>query len=343
MKRAVLNNFVVLSLFLLPALPSPASLAQENAAGVEEVVVIGRQPGPKMWKVTNGENTLWILPLVSIVPRDMSWDDDKVAAIIAEADEAISEPNVTVGVAKSVMLNPINIVRAMRLFKRLGANPDGATLAQVLPPALYQRYAALKTAHFPRDRNIDTMRPSSAADAMFEEVLTQQQLTSSRDIIRQVERHIRRNHDLTRTDVTLVQTVQGSYRELSKRIETMTESLPREREIACFEQQLRILENHLDDMKAVASAWAGGQTGFSEDYLPEATDDQCTALLLDSTEGELLQQTLLESRQRWIDAATSALMKNPSTFAVLPMAQITGAASLVEELAARGYLVDAPR
>src|SRR5690606_28115075 len=115
-------------LLIAPLFCSPVAGAQGD---VVEVVVTGRQPGPPFWKVTKGANTLWILPLVSTVPRDMVWEDDKVAAVIMEADEAISAPDISVGVSKALLLNPLNLIRGIRIYRRIRSNPDGKTLEEV--------------------------------------------------------------------------------------------------------------------------------------------------------------------------------------------------------------------
>ncbi len=47
--------------------------------------------------------------------------------------------------------NPIKIFRALRAARRLSRNPEGTTLADVLPPDLYARYDALRARHMPDD------------------------------------------------------------------------------------------------------------------------------------------------------------------------------------------------
>jgi hypothetical protein len=334
-----IHKFLLLAcLALLPlsGLPAPGD--------IEVIVVTGRRPGPPLWRVSNGDHTLWILPLVSNVPKDMEWDDTRVAGLIANADEVIDQPNVTFSVPKGVLLNPLNAVRALRLWNRVRENADGAQLADVLPADLYQRYAALKNAYFPQDRVIDSLRPSAAAEEMFKHVLDEEKLTDTRVIERQVERHIRRNRDLVRTEMSLVHTLEGSYGELSERAEILMGSVPREHEAACFDLQLAVLERHLDDIKAIANAWANGSAAELEDYLDaDNFANPCAAMMVDSTEGELMVNMQIASRARWLDAAQAALEKNPSTFAMLPLARIIGDASLVTELGARGYVIHDPR
>src|SRR5205085_5596094 len=46
-------------------------------------------------------------------------------------------------------------------------NPDDAKLADVVPPALYSRWAPLKERYFGRDRAIEKRRPIFAAEELF--------------------------------------------------------------------------------------------------------------------------------------------------------------------------------
>lgn len=330
---------VLLLTLVLTAVPA----ATQPERDVVEIVVTGRQPGPPLWRVSNGDNVMWILPLVSVVPKDMIWEDDRVAGIIAGADEYISPPDISVGVPKTVLLNPINWIRGPRLFSRISRNPDGATLADVLPPETYTRYSALKERYLPRDRTIDKLRPLFAIDRMAREILDAEQLTSSGVISDRVRKLLRRNRDIRHTDVQLEEVVDGNFRELSERAQAMMDSMAQDHEIGCFESNLVRFERHLGDMKEVANAWATGNARDIEDYAGAGSmKDSCATVMLASSEGRFIEKLLGESIQRWLDAATKALEANRSTFTMLSMAYITGDLSLTDRLVAMGYSLHIP-
>lgn len=318
--------------------------AQESTDELEVVVVTGRQPGPPLWKVTHGDNALWILPLVPVVPKNIEWDDSRVAGLIAEADEVVEPPGVSVGVSKLLLLNPVNWVRGPKLYKRLSHNPGKVSLQEVLPPDSWERYATLKQRYFPRDKDIETLRPAFAIGAMSKPILEAEKLTGPGDIERRVQKLIRKQRSLRRTEVEIEEKVEGSYADLSARLEKMVDSLPKDDEIACFNTQLELYARRIDDMKRVANAWATGNARGIERYstLGEM-EDPCTRLLLASTEGGYAEKLIEQSSQRWLEAAESALARNRTTFSTLPMIRITGALSLVDKLEARGYTVHAPR
>ena len=311
---------------------------------MEVVVVSGRQPGPPLWKVTQGDNTLWILPLVSVVPRAMVWDDSRVASLIAASDEVIDPPGVSIGVSKLLLLNPLNWIRGPRLYDRLSRNAGKKSLPEVLPLDLRERYTALKLRYFPYDTDIETLRPSFAIGAMNRLILQAEELTSPREIEHRVEKLINQRRSLRRTQVEIEEKLQGTYAELSARLEKLIDSLPQEDELACFNTQLQMYERHLDDMKRAANAWATGNARDIESYsaLGER-EDACTRLLLASSERGYLEKLIDQSSRAWLAAAETALARNHTTFAMLPMIHMAGALSLIDQLEARGYAVRAPQ
>ena len=336
-------RWLVLIFLVLADLTQQRVRAQEPTEDLEVVVVSGRQPGPPLWKVTSGENTLWILPIVPVVPKNIEWDDSRVAELIADSQEVIDRPGVSLSVSKKLIFNPVNWVRGPRLVKRLSRNPDEKTLEQVLPAELWQRYSVLKQHYFARDKDIDTMRPSFAIGSVSHTVLKEEKLRGPKEIEKHVEKLIDKQRSLRRTKTEVEEQVEGSYADLSARLEKLVDSLPKDDEIGCFDRQLALFEHRVDDMKRVANAWATGNARDMESYstLGEM-DDPCTKLLLASSEGEYMEKLVSQSSQRWLDAAESALGKNHSTFAVLPMIYIKGSRSLVDKLAAKGYTVHAP-
>lgn len=334
-----------LSLLALLALPglSAVPLPLRAQADVVEVVVSGRQPGPPLWRVTNGDNTLWILPLVSSVPRDMEWDDQRLRTLLADTDEYISPPDVDLSISKLVLLNPVNLVRGYRLARRLGRNPGDSSLQEVLPAELYARFGTVKQQYFPRDKDIENYRPAFAAGMMLRKVLDEEGLTNSADIRKHVERLLRRNRQLRRTDVTMEERIPGGYGALRARAEAWAESLPAEQELQCFTRQLALVEQRLPFIKEVANDWASGAARDMEDLLrPGDLEEPCLALMFESSEGGYLRQLQEASRERWLAAASSALQRNRSTFTMLGLGQIIGPDALALELARQGYTLHTP-
>ena len=317
--------------------------AQENAAA-ETIPVSGIQPGPPLWRVARGEHVLWILPIGSIVPQNMVWENEEVADIIANAEEFIRPPDISVGVSKTLVLNPINIFRGIELYKRIRRNAGNASLAEVLPADVYRRFSDLKAKYFPTNEDVETLRPMFAAEVITKEIPPQEQLAGFQVITQRVNELIEERKDIRVTDVKVELTLGGSFDDLSRRVDGAMTSLTIEREIECFESQLTRYEKDLDSIRQLANAWATGDVGKIVDFARAGgLEAECSSWFLAGPEGGLALETLEESRQRWFEAAVSALERNRTTFSMLPISYITGDLSLVNRLANRGYDVHEPR
>jgi len=306
-------------------------------------VVTGRLPGPPLWRVNSGEHVLYIFPTLSPVPEGMIWDSERVAYVLEQSQEVLLAPDIDTDFSVTMMLNPINLIRGARLMRRLTQNPDGATLAEVLPAELYRRYQALTSKYSVRDGDLDRLRPLFAGTRLAERIEREEGLVSEQEITRAVERLIRRTRGIAQTDIAVTMDLRGSFRELSERAEALVASLSFEQELECFAEQLTRLESELDDMKSRANAWAQGRVDvFRGIPLPGDANDQCLLLLVDSSEYETIEQLQDELDTQWLAAAERALAANTSTFALLDIVELLREDGVVSELGARGYEVHEP-
>jgi hypothetical protein len=340
----------LVTLLVMALLPLGSGMAAEVDEAPEEIIVTGRLPGPPLWRVSNGDRVMWIFPLPMWTPKDMLWDSARVARVIAESQEALVVLEVRGGPAASVMLNPINVLRHVRLSGRLQRNPDGGTLEENLPPELYARFAALHTRYFPQNDGILELRPMNASALMMNIIHREEGLDTGGDIVKTIGRLLRRNRDIKHTEVSVRVTTADSYREWADGREAWVESFPREQEQACFEQRVRHMEEDLDQIKSLANSWAQGDIDeFRNDeryYVSLAFDrmEACEDLLTGnaSTEQEARVDVVARAKQMWLDAAENALATNASTFAILPITELLAADGLLSELKTKGYEVREP-
>jgi hypothetical protein len=166
---------------------------------------------------------------------------------------------------------------------------------------------------------------------------------SPQDIDRQIERLLKRNKSLKRTEVEVKLDAKGGYRKLADRVTTFMESLPPELEQACFEWQMRRIERDLGAMKYRAESWASGYIDeFRGIPLPGDSEDPCLQISVAGSEREVVQQLIGELSQRWLAEADRALQENHTTFAVLGIAELLDEAGPLAALAAKGYEVRVP-
>jgi len=341
MKCHRMRNLIALASMTFAAFSFPAFSQEENLP--VEIIVSGKQPGPPMWRVKNGDNTLWIFAWLSPIPKNIFWESDKVEAVIADAQEYITQPDVDLSIPKLVMFNPINIFRGVRLGNRIALNEDKASLEEVLPQALYTRFSVLKSQYFPRNKKLEKYRPLVAGGQMVREIQKETGLVPAEDVDKKIRRLVKRNKDITVTEIKVEMQLEGGFKDLAARIETMMASISRELELSCFERQLSQMEEDLDEMQYRANTWA---QGYIQEFrfipLPGDEEDDCTKLIAFSSEQETYEEVSGTLRAMWLDAAETALIKNKNTFAVLDFSQLLLDDGLLAQLRERGYQVIEP-
>jgi hypothetical protein len=119
--------------------PSTSSPASNTVTTLAPVVVTGVLPGPALWKVSKGKHVMWVLGLISPLPRDMQWKSADVESRIAASQAVLRLPSLEIGVRTSFYRSSM-----MPSPQELGKNPDQKTLQDVLPPELYRHWLMLK-------------------------------------------------------------------------------------------------------------------------------------------------------------------------------------------------------
>ena len=300
---------------------------------LETLVVSGDQPGPGLWQVRRGGNTLWVLGTVEPLPRRMRWMSARVEGLVAQSQELIEPPSFKVD-ADVGLLRGLTMVPALLRARR---NPEGRTLAEVLPPGTYARWEALKARHLGRGDGVERWRPIFAAQALYEAAIRRSGMTLD-DSVGPVLARAARRHRLRRTPT-----------QVELRIDEPRQAL---RAFAaadlddgeCFERTLQRIETDLEGMRARANAWALGDVA----YLQRARyDDQYRACIRAVTSHALGRQLGLDELNAraidaWLQAAEAALAANASTVSSLPMSLLLGERGMLERLCARGYEVVPP-
>ncbi len=324
-----------------------AKAQPEQASETPEVIVVtGRLPGPPLWKVSNGDNVLWIFAVFAPIPADMQWESARVEKVLAEAEEYLDMPMRGVSVSllsAAKLMNPINLVRGPLLFKRLSRDPDKRPLQQTLTPSLYQRFAALKIRYFPNNKTVDELRPLYAMQTMTADIQQQAGLSKSNAIREKINELSSHNRKLVRTHTGVEYELKQGYSELAERMETMMKSLPAEKELACFDQELSRMEVDLEPMKRRANAWAKGNIDeFRDIALRYNEENPCLVLMTASSEGALLTDLNRQIQEKWLAAAEQALARRHTSFAVLDISELMSETGLLAQLQAKGYEVRVP-
>lgn len=324
-----------LGLLLLASAGSAAESpnSSDYAPQLEAVVVSGVQPGPGLWRVSHGEHVMWVLGTLSPLPKRMQWDSQAVRQIVAESQEVLMPPSVSVE-ADSSFLGVMMLVPSM-----LGArkNPEQKKLVDVLPAELYTRWLALKRRYIGWQLGIEKRRPIFAAHTLYEKAISRSGLSAKNIVLPQLTRTAKR-HDVTITRPK----VEIKTGELQRVIEDFA-SAPVD-DIGCFRKTLERIETDLEAMKLRANAWATGDLAALEALPFDDQNQACTSALLSTSVAQNYGFAELPERlkQAWLAAAEAALEKNAVSFATLPIANLLKADGYLALLEAKGYQIHRP-
>jgi uncharacterized protein YbaP (TraB family) len=303
-----------------------APLATDDTQPMEEVVVTGEHEGPRLWKVRKGDHVLWILGTVTPLPKKMIWQSDAVETVVEESQEVVPAwPAFGIGA------NPFTALRVWMQWHNMQKIPDRMDLQQVLPPASYARFAALKARYAPRDSHIEELRPTFAAERLLDAALDATGLTFHNEVQQTVLKLARKHGVNIHQDKLRVEDPVDVLKDVGK--------APISGEVACLEAVMGRLETDLGPMQARARAWALGDVDELRRLVH--TDDRTACIAAVST-SDRVRDLIARAQEDWFLAVEDALARNRSTLAVQSMDRLLGDKGTLAVLRKEGYEVEGP-
>jgi hypothetical protein len=321
---------------------STASFAGEQPAAIvlDPLLVSGEQPGPGLWKVAKGDHVLWIVGIQSPVPKKMTWRSKKVEAIIAESQEILGRPGVSISAGKGI--GYFSAIFLLPSAMEARKNPKGATLRDVLPADLYVRWEALRNKYVgdynnDAEADIERWRPMFAAYELYGKAIDKSGLTSANPVER-VIREAAKKHGVTITDTFLEPTITEPRAAINQLKSTPLADLD------CFIKTVNSVETDIEAMRKRGNAWATGDLTAIRALPAADLGGACAAVVREATFVKTAGLENLEARvqEKWLAAADAALSKNRVTLATLSMEQLFRPDGYLAKLTARGYRVVAP-
>ncbi len=307
------------------ALPAQAP-APPLAEPLPEIVIEGRHEGPRMWTVRKGDHTLWILGTISPLPKKMVWQPDAVRETLRHTQEVVPAwPSYGIGA------NPLTALRVYIEWRRLQKDPEDRPLRDTLPPPLYARVEALKARYDPKDSKLEQMRPMLAARQLTTRVLEAAGLAQHNEVQQKVLELARAQGVHIHQDKLKIEDPVDLLRDV--------EHTPLDREIACLDSVVTLLESDIAPMQQRAQAWALGDVDTLR-RLPWAADR--TTCLTAVASSERVRALIARAQDDWLIAVEDSLNRNSGTLAVQSMDRLLGEHGVLAALRARGYSVEGP-
>jgi len=306
--------------------------SNEEVIAIDSVVVYGIQKGPGLWKVSNGENTLWILGTLSPLPKRMKWESLEVEMVINDSQAYLVPPSVTADIG---FFQGLSLATSAIGIKK---NPDKKKLKDVVPAEIYARWLVLKKKYLGRNSKIEKSRPIFASSKLFDKAITKIGLTHNTKIEKKV-RKLAKKSKLKFIRPTIKIDLNEPKSAIKKFKKTDISDLE------CFYKTLERLEGDLNIMRLRANAWARGDVTELKQLTFVNQNKSCISAILSNDIAkdmgiEDIQQRL---RNLWLKNAKDALNTNKSTFAILPISSLLSENSYLKSLAEFGFQIKDPK
>jgi hypothetical protein len=307
-----------------------ASQAPPPGDQLDEVLVVGKQPGPGLWRVSSGDHELWIFATLGPLPKGMIWDPAEVEKRVAQSQAVLAPPRVDphIGVLRGLMLLP-SLLRARH-------NPDGRALAEVVPHDLYMRWLGLRVKYLGNSSD-ESLRPMLAAFDLFDHALDREGLTDEPGIWKRIE-------GLARHDRVPVQEIVLDLKIHDEKsyVRDLTQISPQS-EVACLRATIEHLEEDLPALRERANLWSLGRVRQLRPLLPADEPIGCfDAVMSVARFRSEYDEVTAQLDALWMRRAEEALHANRSTVAVVPIKRLLEDDGWLVQLRSHGLAIEEP-
>lgn len=297
-------------------------LAQEPAPPEEEIVVTGKQPGPKMWVVPDEDSEVWILGVTNYLPKGVRWDTERVAAVVARANLVVAQTEVKVGV--------FTILDVALTDRDLIFLPKKQRLEQVLAPALHARLVAARERYKVDADRQERLRPALAGLMLIGGAVKQAGLDSGKNPEDQVKKLARRSG----VKIRPLQSIKG------KQAVNALGEVSDGAQLACLEASLVVAERAATLLRSYAIAWSKGDIATLRANPAPPELRVCEAQLRASV--DLLETARTNGKAAYLREVADGLARPGTRLLLISMQEALDGDGLIATLRARGYAVEGP-
>jgi hypothetical protein len=310
---------------------TPSRTEQPSSdAQLAEVLVVGKQPGPGLWRISKGDHDLWVFATLTPLPKRMIWDTTDIEKRIGQSQAVLAPPRIDphVGFFRGLTLLP-SLLRARH-------NPDGRTLEQVVPHDLYMRWLGLRVKYLGNSGD-EKLRPMLAALDLADHALDEEGLDDDPDIWKRIESL---SH---RARVPIQPVVLDLKIDDEKAYVRDLTQISTEGELACMRSVIEHLENDLPSLRERANLWSLGDIERLRPLLAADEPMACfDAVMSVSRFRSEYDQVSARLDALWMSSAEQALQSNKSTLAVVGIKKFLAADGWLAQLRSRGYEIREP-
>jgi uncharacterized protein YbaP (TraB family) len=296
----------------VPLSPAPPALSDPDSVLVEELVVVGRLPGPAWWTVSDGDTTVYVLGSPSLAPKRMEWDR-------ALFERRLAGAKVVILPFQDVKVTVTGVFGAAFNFMRLRS---GGPFEATLDPSTRTRFVAARTGLGQPADHYGTRNPLAAGLRLATDYREGTSLTNSdpTKLIKLLAGRAKvpvsqKSYDLGPLMGAIIRTPPAAGR-------------------ACFEEVLAQVEAGPGVTQAAARAWAQGDVRGALGN--ERTYERCIAVV----PGAQTFDARVKSDQ--VAAIEQALKSPGHAIAVVPLRPLLAQGGVLDQLRSKGFTVKTP-
>jgi uncharacterized protein YbaP (TraB family) len=291
--------------------------SQSPGQELEEILVVGERPGPRLWKVTWQDHVLWILGTLGPLPTQMTWRSRQVEAVIAESAEVLGPFSVVLSVEQS---DPFR--------------SKGQTLKATLPASTYARWMQMKAQYITGNVNTDNLLPTAAALLLQDGAYEKAGLAYTNELWGTINRLAEQN-DVPVRSLQVIADWDGAKKGHSRR--------STDRGVRYLQDVMSRVTTNEQSARARANAWAEGDLASLRRLTHD--DDADTTQLAASwpfMSAQEVSEIMAHAQSTLVQQVDNALRRNPVTFAAIPIFLLFRDHGLLSDLRLNGLSVHEP-
>jgi hypothetical protein len=317
----------MLTSFRLPALCAALIMAfassgqtqvQTQAAApqdwsAQEITVVGRLPGPALWKLKSATSEVYVLGAMPVMVKRAQWDMSRIERIMGSADLFLTRPEGRIG--------PIAVATLMAK-KNLGF---GHKLSTELPPDLSRRFFKMVSANGFDPKRYEKDLPIWAAMKLRDDIYdkTNLSVTDPEKVLQRMAKAkgVKMQPMSTYSAASMLGKITG---------------YSRGEQMACVANILNEIDFTAQYTKYATDFWGAGNLKGVHDYSVNSATIAC--LEGDPSTAGMVQKTIDDT----VETLSGALKTPGKTLIVLPMDALLRKGGALEQLRAKGVEISEP-
>lgn len=264
--------------------------------------------GPAMWRLQTGTATVYFLGSFHILPPDVQWHDERVAAAMRDAQGVVFEVN----------LNDMEKPEVARMIVSRASLPKGMTLRDVLSKDTYGRLSAMAGTLGMRDGVLDRAQPWFAATGLLVGYMAKSGANPGDG----VDSQLTREATAAGKRIIPLETVAQQF----DMLETLSEQDPD----FLVMDTIRFIEDPQGLLARMIDAWKSGDTDTVDAVMRE-----------DMNKYEGVYDRFITSRNAaWAPKIEALIRKGGTYFVVVGAGHLVGEGSVIALLKAKGYEIE---